>query len=152
MTKLVAVVGAITIAALVVLSCDNSFFLRGTVNGDCDPPSTIIAQPGGSDTPTLRKSNCQPTDAICCRRSAKAVRTSCQYPEDCFVAPYQGACATAVDCADTQTCTGGCVPVRRHAARRAKISRRTWSPLLRSRRNLRRRQVHDGPTDADGGT
>ena len=107
MTKLVAVVGAIAIAALVVLSCDNSFFLRGTVNGDCDPPSTIIPAPGGSDAPTLRKSNCQPTDTTCCRRSSKAGRTSCQYPEDCYVAPYQGACATAVDCSDTQTCTGG---------------------------------------------
>ena len=144
MTKLVAVVGAISIAALVVLSCDNSFFLRGTVNGDCDPPSTIIAQPGGSDTPTLRKSNCQPTDAICCRRSAKAVRTSCQYPEDCFVAPYQGACATAVDCADTQTCTGGscqCVDTRTGRAR----IRDARGHLLRSRRGVRRRQVHGAP-------
>lgn len=107
MTRLVAVVGAIAIAALVVLSCDSSFFLRGTVNGDCDPPSTIIPAPGGSDAPTLRKSNCQPADTTCCRRSSKAGRTSCQYPEDCYVAPYQGACATAVDCSDTQTCTGG---------------------------------------------
>jgi len=107
MTRLVAVAGAIAIAALVVLSCDNSFFLRGTLNGDCDPPSTIIPAPGGADTPTLRRSICQPAMAVCCRRSAKAGRTSCQYPEDCFVAPYQGACATAVDCSDTQTCTNG---------------------------------------------
>ena len=65
---LLAMAGGISL----FLSCDNSFFLRGTINGDCDPP-----------------------------------RTTCQYPEDCYVAPYQGACGTPVDCADTQTCTGG---------------------------------------------
>ena len=101
------VVAALALASLVVLACDNSFFLRGTINGDCDPPSSIIAVMGGSDVATLRRSNCQPMSAVCCRQSAKAGRTSCQYPEDCYVAPYQGACATAVDCADTQTCTGG---------------------------------------------
>ena len=100
-------VGAAALAALLVLSCDNSFFLRGTLDGDCDPPRTIIAVTGGSDVPTLRKSNCQPATSVCCRRSSKAGRTSCQYPEDCYVAPYQGVCATAVDCADTQTCTSG---------------------------------------------
>ena len=100
-------VGAVALAGLFALSCDNSFFLRGTIDGDCDPPRTIIAVMGGSDAPTLRKSNCQPAASLCCRRSSKAARTSCQYPEDCYVAPYQGACATAVDCADTQTCTGG---------------------------------------------
>ena len=52
-------------------------------------------------------SNCQPADTVCCRVSSKAGRTSCQYPEDCFVAPYLGTCATPVDCADTQECTGG---------------------------------------------
>ncbi|HWE31282.1 MAG TPA: hypothetical protein VHB97_24925 [Polyangia bacterium] len=105
MTRIV-VVGA-ALAALLLLSCDSSFFLRGTINGDCDPPRTIITTTGGSDVGTLRKSNCQPMDATCCRRSAQAGRTSCQYPEDCYVAPYQGACATAVDCADTQTCMAG---------------------------------------------
>jgi hypothetical protein len=105
MTRIV--VAAAALAALLALSCDSSFFLRGTLNGDCDPPRTIIAVMGGSDVPTLRKSNCQPMSAVCCRRSAQAGRTSCQYPEDCYVAPYQGTCATAVDCADTQTCTSG---------------------------------------------
>jgi hypothetical protein len=107
MTRIVVGVGAIALAALVALSCDNSFFLRGTVNGDCDPPRSIIPGPGGSDVGTLRKSNCQAMDTICCRRAATAARTSCQYPEDCFVAPYMGTCATAVDCADTQTCSSG---------------------------------------------
>jgi hypothetical protein len=93
--------------ALLLLSCDSSFFLRGTVGGDCDPPRSIIPATGGSDVDTLRKSNCQPMDTVCCRTSAKAGRTSCQYPEDCFVAPYQGTCATAVDCSNTQECTGG---------------------------------------------
>jgi hypothetical protein len=92
---------------LALLSCDSSFFLRGTVNGDCDPPKTIVPATGGSDTATLRKSNCQAADAVCCRISSKASRTSCQYPEDCFVSPFQGACATAVDCSDTQVCTDG---------------------------------------------
>ena len=102
-------VGIAALAALVgfALSCDNSFFLRGTIDGDCDPPATIIPEPGGSDSATLRRSNCQAPQAICCRRSSMVGRTSCQYPEDCYVAPFQGACATAVDCADTQTCMGG---------------------------------------------
>ena len=105
MTRLL--VGAVALAALAALSCDSSFFLRGTLNGDCDPPRTIIPVTGGSDVATLRRSNCQPMDAVCCRRSAKAGRTSCQYPEDCFVAPFSGACATAVDCSDTQACMDG---------------------------------------------
>jgi hypothetical protein len=107
MTKVA--VGLAALAALVAsaISCDSSFFLRGTLNGDCDPPRTIIPVAGGSDAPTLRKSNCQPDNAVCCRRSAMAGRTSCQYPEDCYVAPFQGACATAVDCSDTQTCDNG---------------------------------------------
>ena len=107
MTRLLA--GSAALGALVVLalSCDSSFFLRGTINGDCDPPRTIIPADGGSGSGTLRVSNCQAPNAVCCRRSAKAARTSCQYPEDCYVAPFEGACATAVDCADTQTCTGG---------------------------------------------
>jgi hypothetical protein len=61
----------------------------------------------GAATATLRRSNCQPPGAVCCRRSADANRTSCQYPEDCYVAPYLGFCVTAVDCADTQTCGYG---------------------------------------------
>jgi hypothetical protein len=97
----------VALAALVLLSCQSSFFLRGTLDGDCDPPRTIIPIMGGSDAPTLRKSNCQPMNSVCCRTSAKAGRTSCEYPENCYVAPYQGACATAVDCSDTQVCTGG---------------------------------------------
>ncbi|HEX8951840.1 MAG TPA: hypothetical protein VF945_08335 [Polyangia bacterium] len=102
-------VGAVAVAALaaLALSCDSSFFLRGTINGDCDPPRTIIPVTGGSDVATLRKSNCQPMGATCCRRAASAGRTSCQYPEDCYVAPFGGACATPVDCSDTQTCMGG---------------------------------------------
>ncbi len=107
MTRIFA--GTVALAALVAfaLSCDSSFFLRGTLNGDCDPPRTIIPVAGGSDVATLRQSNCQPPSSVCCRRSAQAGRTSCQYPEDCYVAPFQGACATAVDCADTQTCMNG---------------------------------------------
>lgn len=93
--------------ALVGVSCDNSFyFIRGTLNGDCDPPRTTMTD-GGADTATLRKSNCQPPGAVCCRVNAQVGRTSCQYPEDCYVAPYMGACATPVDCADTQTCDNG---------------------------------------------
>lgn len=94
-------------AVAATLSCDNSFFLRGTLNGDCDPPRTILTVMGGSDIATIRKSNCQPAGAVCCRRSSAAGRTSCQYPEDCYVAPFMGKCATAVDCGDTQECTGG---------------------------------------------
>lgn len=104
MIRLVVVACAALVAAT---SCDSSFFLRGTLDGDCDPPRTIITVMGGSDAATIRKSNCQPAGAVCCRRSSAAGRTSCQYPEDCYVAPYLGACATAVDCSDTQECTGG---------------------------------------------
>lgn len=103
------VLGAIVLGVLAVaaVSCDNSFyFVRGTLNGDCDPPRYTMTD-GGADTTTLRKSNCQPSGAVCCRTSAQAARTSCQYPEDCYIAPFMGACATAVDCADTQTCDNG---------------------------------------------
>jgi hypothetical protein len=105
----IALVLTLVVASLSMfaLSCDNSFFLRGTLDGVCDPPRSIIPADGGTDSPTLRKSNCQPANAVCCRRSSMVARTSCQYPEDCYVAPYQGACATAVDCADTQTCMDG---------------------------------------------
>jgi hypothetical protein len=102
MTRLLALV-----ALAGALSCDNFYFARGTLDGDCDPPRTILAVMGGPDVATIRKSNCQPPNAVCCRRSSTVTRTSCQYPEDCFVAPYMGACATAVDCSDTQECTGG---------------------------------------------
>ena len=91
---------------LTASSCDNSFFLRGTLNGDCDAPHVTMTDLGTAPA-VLRRSNCQPTGSVCCRRSSAASRTSCQYPEDCYVAPYQGACATAVDCSDTQECTGG---------------------------------------------
>jgi hypothetical protein len=104
--KLLAVSCGLTAIALLLLSCDNSFFLRGTLNGDCDPPRTIMTD-GGADTATIRRGNCQPAGAICCRKSAAAGRTSCQYPEDCYRAPYMGTCATAVDCGDTQTCSAG---------------------------------------------
>ena len=72
-------------------SCNNSFFLRGTLGGDCDPPRTVTPVTGGSDAATLRMSNCQVMDSTCCRRSAVAGRTSCQYPEDCYRAPFGGA-------------------------------------------------------------
>jgi hypothetical protein len=99
-------VGSFVIAATVfAVACDSNFFLRGTINGDCDPPRTTLTD-GGADTATLRKSNCQAAGALCCRRSSAAGRTSCQYPEDCYVAPYLGPCATPVDCSDTQTCVG----------------------------------------------
>lgn len=104
MTELRALV---LVAIVAAAACNDSFyFLRGTLNGDCDPPRTIMTDAGMPDTATLRKSNCQPPGSVCCRRSAKAARTSCQYPEDCYQAPYQGVCLTPVDCADTQTCTG----------------------------------------------
>jgi len=105
--RLVAATVALVAVALALFSCNNSFFSRGTVGGDCDPPRTIIPAANGSDVDTLRKSNCQATDAVCCRTSAKAGRTSCQYPEDCYVAPYLGTCATAVDCSNTQQCMDG---------------------------------------------
>jgi hypothetical protein len=89
------------------LSCNNSVFLRGTLGGDCDPPRTVTPVTGGSDAATLRMSNCQVMGTTCCRRSAVAARTSCHYPEDCYVAPFGGSCATAVDCSDTQTCQDG---------------------------------------------
>jgi hypothetical protein len=99
---------SIALAGLLVLvgSCDNFFFLRGTLNGDCDAPRVTMNDLGTSSA-MLRRSNCQPTGSVCCRRSTQADRTSCQYPEDCYVAPYQGPCATPVDCADTQTCDQG---------------------------------------------
>jgi hypothetical protein len=102
MTRLFALGGPL-LAIVLLGSCDNLYLLRGTLNGDCDPPR-YTSTDGGADTATLRKSNCQPMGAVCCRRNAKVARTSCQYPEDCYVAPFMGACATPVDCADTQTC------------------------------------------------
>ena len=105
--RVAAAAGAIAALGLALVACQSSFFLRGTVGGDCDPPRTIIAATGGSDVATLRKSNCQAADAVCCRTSSKVTRTSCQYPEDCYVAPYLGSCATPVDCSDTQQCMDG---------------------------------------------
>jgi hypothetical protein len=94
-------------AGLLALSCNSSFFLNGALDGDCIAPRTLDVGDGGADPATVRMANCQVANAVCCRVSAKASRTSCQYPEDCYVAPYQGPCATPVDCSDTQTCTGG---------------------------------------------
>jgi hypothetical protein len=92
--------------ALFAGSCDNFFFLRGTLNGDCDAPHVTMNDLGATPA-QLRRSNCQPTGSVCCRKSTQANRTSCQYPEDCYVAPFMGPCATPVDCADTQTCDNG---------------------------------------------
>ena len=107
MTRARAVSVVAVVLALVAGSCDSFYFLRGTLDGDCDPPRTIRSDGGMPDPATLRRSNCQPAGALCCRRSSAAGRTSCQYPEDCYVAPYQGRCATPVDCADSQSCTTG---------------------------------------------
>jgi hypothetical protein len=108
MTRVAIAVAAVAVAAVAVLlaSCDSFFFLRGTLGGDCDPPPVVTSDLGAASA-LLRKSNCQPPGSVCCRRSTQATRTSCQYPEDCYVAPFQGPCATAVDCADTQTCDNG---------------------------------------------
>ncbi len=108
MTKRLWLIALSTVTCgLLILSCNNSFFLRGAIDGDCDAPRTLDTGDGGLDPDTVRMSNCQVASSVCCRVSAKATRTSCQYPEDCYIAPYQGPCATAVDCADTQDCTGG---------------------------------------------
>ena len=104
--KLLAVSCALSAIAL-LLSCNSSFFLRGAIDGDCDPPRTLDTGDGGADPDTVRMSNCQVASSVCCRVSSKATRTSCQYPEDCYVAPYLGTCATAVDCSDTQDCVSG---------------------------------------------
>lgn len=96
---------SLLIVVALAAGCNDSFyFLRGTLNGDCDPPRTIATDSGMPSSETLRRSNCQPPGAVCCRRNAKSARTSCQYPEDCYIAPYQGLCVTPVDCSDTQTC------------------------------------------------
>lgn len=104
-SRLPALGGALLALALLT-SCDRFYLLRGTLGGDCDLPRYTMTD-GGADPATLRRSNCQPPGALCCRRNAKVAHTSCQYPEDCYVAPYMGACATAVDCSDTQTCDNG---------------------------------------------
>jgi hypothetical protein len=97
---------AFALLAFMAASCDTSFFLRGTLHGDCDAPR-VTRNDLGTEAATLRKSNCQPPSSVCCRTSTKATRVSCEYPEDCYVAPYMGPCATPVDCADTQSCDNG---------------------------------------------
>ena len=105
--KIAAAAAGALVAIALVVSCNNSFFLRGALDGDCDAPRTLDTGDGGLDRDTVRMSNCQVASSVCCRVSAKATRTSCQYPEDCYEAPYLGACATAVDCSDTQDCVSG---------------------------------------------
>lgn len=92
------------VAVLLLGSCDNFYLLRGSLHGDCDPPR-VTMNDAGTASSTLRQSNCQVTNTVCCRVNATTTRASCEYPEDCYTAPYRGPCATAVDCADTQTCS-----------------------------------------------
>ena len=93
-------------AALVLLvGCDNNFFLRGTINGDCDPPRTTMTD-GGADSAMLRKSNCQARRA----RRVAAARARPGAPAanipKTAMSRRSGPCATPVDCSDTQTCMG----------------------------------------------
>jgi hypothetical protein len=104
MTSRPALAALAALAAAAALSCDNFYFLRGTLGGDCDPPHALTGDLGSADA---RRANCQPAGSVCCRRSTAATRTSCQYPEDCYVAPFGGPCATPVDCFDSQTCSDG---------------------------------------------
>jgi hypothetical protein len=90
--------------ALVWASCE--VVLRGTLGGDCDPPRTLQSSDAGA-TQGGRKSNCQPADSVCCRRSATSRFTVCSYPEDCYRAPFEGACLTPADCADEMACQDG---------------------------------------------
>ncbi len=92
--------------AFLAESCDHFPLLAGALDEDCDAPRTINTD-GGSGVSNVRMSNCQAANTVCCRISAQATHTTCQYPEDCYVAPYKGQCATPVDCSDTQTCTNG---------------------------------------------
>jgi hypothetical protein len=91
---------------ILLAACSHDPLLSGALEQDCDPPRTITTDIGPSVT-VLRQSNCQAKGAVCCRVSAQATHTTCQYPEDCYVAPYQGLCATPADCSDTQSCSGG---------------------------------------------
>jgi hypothetical protein len=101
-TQWLVLAGLIVAVGASIAACDNFFFLRGTLHGDCDPPR------GSSTNSTpVQQSNCQPTGAICCRTNKLATRTSCEYPENCYIAPYLGVCATPVDCVNTQTCLMG---------------------------------------------
>jgi hypothetical protein len=97
----------VTIAILTLSgSCDHNPLLAGALDEDCIPPRLTMSDFGAA--PAMeRVSNCQAKGSVCCRISATATHTTCQYPEDCYVAPYHGLCATPVDCADTQTCGGG---------------------------------------------
>jgi hypothetical protein len=87
-------------------SCSDFYFARGTIGGACDPPRLTMTDFGATPQ-QLRMSNCQPMASTCCRVSSQATRTTCQYPEDCYVAPLGGSCGTPVDCADTQSCVNG---------------------------------------------
>src|SRR5437588_4018610 len=84
-------------------SCDHNPLLAGALDEDCEPPRQLMSD-FGATADVLRRSNCQPKGSVCCRISATATHTTCQYPEDCYVAPFHGLCATLVDCADTQSC------------------------------------------------
>ncbi len=79
--------------------------LRGALNEACDPPHSVSG--ATQDSNARRMANCQPAGSLCCRRSANAKATLCSYPEDCYFAPYKGACVTPVDCPDGMDCTSG---------------------------------------------
>jgi hypothetical protein len=98
---LLVAVALVAVGGLVA-ACDNFFFLRGTLHGNCDPP-----RGSNVDTTQAQVSNCQAPNSVCCRTSADVARTSCEYPEDCYVAPYLGKCSTPVDCTESQDCTNG---------------------------------------------
>ena len=103
--RMCSYVAAIALVMLVA-GCDHNPLFAGALGQDCEPPRATTSDFGPS-TSVLRMSNCQAKGTLCCRASAQATRTTCQYPEDCYVAPYHGQCATPVDCSDTQSCTGG---------------------------------------------
>jgi hypothetical protein len=95
----------IVTAALLLGSCDHNPLFAGALDEDCIPPRATPTDLGPAAL--QRMSNCQASNSVCCRISATATHTTCQYPEDCYVAPYHGLCATTVDCVDTQSCSGG---------------------------------------------
>ncbi len=101
-TQLLVLAGALIAAGALVAACDNFFFLRGTLHGDCDPP-----RGSNTDTTQAQVSNCQAPASVCCRTNPNVPRTSCEYPEDCYVAPFLGKCSTPVDCTESQSCTNG---------------------------------------------
>lgn len=96
---------------LLLLSASCEVVLRGAVGGDCDPPRAPSPDLGSSQGlgggDDWRRSNCTVAGTYCCRRSADARFTVCNYVEDCYRAPYMGRCATAVDCADEMSCMEG---------------------------------------------